>query len=881
MYIYSYIFSYCCIAIVFNPTAIESCKDDLKQRYCNRTSQNKYTKWFDLGFDYVEPIVKVKKVQGDSYITTNDILKDGYKKVVLIEGDPGAGKTTFAFQICKKWAEGELLKEDVVFWVPFRHYKSVTSPSELFEKLGCPEMMSYAQQNKGKGLVLILDGWDELPNHLQTASDSFFRSIIFDSVEPFTYSTIIVTSRPSCSGEIAVAVKETNSYYQILGFDWLKGVNYIKAYFCNERSAESLLAFLNSSEYLCQQFYLPISVAIMRLVYLYGKQIPRTRSRLYERFVVLCLRSHVPDTCRQDFKKFNEICNIPEKMKPIFDNLCKIAFDMLKDKRLVLYDEEMDVMQDGMDNLQLEQFDGFGLLHIDHCIGEQGTMKACYSFIHRPVQELLAAIFILNAGITNDVLDEHFYEDSYLLNVFPFLFGLVSKEVVRTLGGKLKEKFIKSGRNNKFLSFILHCLFEAHDETLCHEFGQKFSKKEVFNLSLRSLCDCHCAYYFISKCGVKGLNVTAKHDSTLPADVCFEIMAKYIICSTCISDQIASFKCVINTLSPKGVDQFAKVLWTQRNLRSLMFECDSDSVSKLCDCVSKYNPNITNLRLPQALLNAKDLESVGSLISTCSSLKSLHLASYETAQVIDLRSSVSFCKAVHKTKSLEKLTMPDWSLSQTNCVVFGNIIRRNCSLKELHMKVATANCLDPILNGLANNRSITSFRVWPRVTGAADGLGDCLKEFSHPLKTVDFIDILPPCTMPLYVLWSSTQVISICTGLHANITVETMDISGCYVDTEAGNAVCGMLSQNTTLKHLFLNPVHLEKQEAIAMIDSCRTNATLELLSLVRWPPKAAVCYSKEGENPFQFSTNEEVKSILQMLQQEKDKQFDVYWLAI
>ena len=100
---------------------------------------------------------------------------------------------------------------------------------------------------------------------------------------------------------------------------------------------------------------------------------------------------------------------------------------------------------------------------------------------------------------------------------------------------------------------------------------------------------------------------------------------------------------------------------------------------------------------------------------------------------------------------------------------------------------------------------------------------------------------------------------SICTGLCANTTVVTLDISGCYIDTEACHAVCGMLSQNTTLQHLFLNPVQLDKQEAITMIESCRDNDTLELLSLVQWPPSTC---DDEGKDPFQYLCDPEINRV-------------------
>ena len=880
-------------------TELEKCKDDLKHNYLKNINQKKSTRWPKLGAPtlYIDVTVVRAKILPErfreehamglikrkdySYITVDELLKDGYGKRNLIEGDPGAGKTTFTFQICKEWAEGKLLMEDVVFWIPLRHYKSVTTISQLFDVLGYPEILGYAQQYSGKGLVLILDGWDELPNHLQTAS--VFREIIFGS-RTFTHSTIIVTSRPNCSSEIAEAVEETNSYYQILGFDQEMAVKCINAYFHDDPPyAKLLLDLLNSNQYLRQHFYIPISVTIMCFVYHSdGEHIPQTLCQLYKRFVLLCLRSHVPDVCLQDLAKFKSIQNLPKRMKPIFDKLCSLAFDMLKDNKLVLNEEEIEVMRDDLDSLQLKQFDGFGLLHVDHYTSSLATMETSYSFIHRSIQELLAAIFISNTGNVSDLLDEYFNERSYLINVFPFLFTLMSKEFLRPLAEKLIQIFNKSNRSDELQSSILYCLFEAHDETLCREFGQVFSEERNFRVILQTFLDWHRACYFISVCGVKRLNVTIiDHVIAESYDLQSEILCKYLQNT---STDIASFcfgRTYVNVLSHKAMEQFAKALSTQHNLLSVRLsgmECPPGCITILCDSICKHNPHITELRLPHGELSENDLESIGSLLTTCLSFKILNMyCSPSEGVYLDLSSS--FCKALCETKSLQKLQLYynwPWKVSQANSEVFGKVISQNCSLKELYITVATADCLDPILNVLSSNTSITTFRIYPSKAGTSNTLGQCFKNcltLNHSLNIMDFTSLRYPGLR--YVLWSSTQVSSICTGLCTNTTVVTLDISGCYIDTKACHSVCGMLSQNTTLKHLFLNPVHLEKQDAVAMIDSYRANDTLELLSLVQWPPKLFHDDS-EGKDPFQYSHDPEITHILQQIQ----PHLNVYWLV-
>ena len=879
----------------------EKCKDDLKYCYRKRINQRKSTRWpSELGDPtlYVDVTVvrakilpqrfheehAMKVVKRDySYITVDELLKDGYGKISLIEGDPGSGKTIFAFQICKNWAEDKLLKEDLVFWIPLRHYKSVTNTFELLDKLGYPEVMGYAQQYSGKHLVLMLDGWDELPNHLQ--KESLFHDIVFGPTREFSHSTIIVTSRPNCSSEIAKAVKETNSFYQILGFDQQMAVTYINTYFYNNpSSAKMLLDFLRSHKYLRQHFYIPISVTIMCFVYHSdGNQIPLTLCRLYERFVVLCLRSNIPDTCLQDLQKFKTIHDIPEKMRSLFDKLCKTAFDMLEDNKLVMHEEEFGVVQDDLDILQLKKFDGFGLLHIDHYTSKLATIETSYSFIHRTVQELLAAISLLDSGNISDILDDYFNEKSYLINMFPFLFSLASKEFLRPLAKKLIQIF---NRSNVMLSCILYCLFEAHDETLCSEFGRVFSENRDITVTLEKFLDCHYACYFISVCGVKRLNINIQ-DFIFAAKTCdlqCEILHKYLQNS---SSDIASFcfkRCItpICILSHKNTEQFAKVLSTQCNLLSmklnLFIECVPGCVTKLCDSICKHNPQITELALPYGELSKNDLESIGSLFTMCLFIKRLYMQC-SPSKGICLDLSQSFCKALCETKSLQILLLPGWTLSQADSKVFGNIISQNCSLKEVYLEVASADCLDPILNGLSSSTSITKFKASPSNTSISNTLGQCLKKcltFNQSVNVIDLNLLVHKVVLSrVHILWSSTQVSSICTGLCANTSLVTLDITGCYIDTEACHDVCNMLSQNKTLQHLILNPVHLEKQEAVAMIDSCRTNDTFQLLSLVHWSPKLT-SDDVTGKDSFQYSSDPEVMLILKQTQ----SHLKVYWLV-
>ena len=877
-----------------NPS-LKKCGENLKRYYLDKVNKKQSTKWKRLGDPSIYIDVTIIRVQYSCgrmddekfceeysmgmldnraslhYVTIDDILRVGYGRVVLIEGDPGAGKTTLTLQLCKLWANGVLLKADVVFWIPLHHYKSVSNLHELFDKLGYPEIPGYADQNNGKGLVLIMDGWDELSIELQQSS--LFHDIVFTKNRLFYRSTIIVTSRSVSCGEIAELVEERNNHYQILGFSPKNADKYIEKYFNNNngdhsQTAKLLLDFLKDRENLRRHFYTPITVTIMCFVCKRDRRIPETLSKLYERFVVLHIRPNVPETCQNLMKKFSTLNNVPEKYKPVFDKLCKAAFHMLNIKGLTFNEEELEITEEEMKNLGMECFDGFGLLHVDYNDSDLGDREKSFSFIHRAVQELLAAICILDTCDIGDTLNEHFCKGSYLINVFPFLFGLISKEQLSPLASNLIQVFLKSNRNRKFLSSIMYCLFEAQDKELCSQFAQVFDEDKDVNLQLASLLEYRYASYFLSVCGGKNLKVDLSHSVEL-AEPHAEVMAKYLHSTV---TEIVSFKCLIQ-LTLKGMEYFSKVLASQRNLLSVKFYSlgflDPNCVKILCESICLHNTKITELDLPYAKLSAEDLNSLGSLLTVCTSLEELHMNESQASDGVCLVSSWPFYEGLCNTKSLKKICLGNWSLSHVESEAFGNILRHNKTLKELHaLQVTDVDYMGPILDGLSSNTSVKLLRIWPKnIGGASDSLGQCLENcltHNSSLASVDFTWYHGKC-----ISWSSAQVSCICTGLCANTTVVTLDISGCHIDTEACQAVCGMLSQNTTLKHLFLNPVHLEKQEAVAMINSCRANATLELLSLVLW---------SRGE--FQFSSDEDVKLALQDNQQNQTKLFDVYWLV-
>ncbi len=147
-------------------------------------------------------------------------LDQSRKKVILIEGPPGSGKTTLAWHICQEWESGNLFSEfDLVVYVQLRDpaIQAARSITDLFPRRNdqmAKEVVAELEAKDGEGVLFVLDGWDELPGDLPR--DSPLRQLIEPAlVCPLGKSAVIVTSRPEASAKLHDLA---SSRVQIVGF---------------------------------------------------------------------------------------------------------------------------------------------------------------------------------------------------------------------------------------------------------------------------------------------------------------------------------------------------------------------------------------------------------------------------------------------------------------------------------------------------------------------------------------------------------------------------------------------------------------------------------------------------------------------------------------
>ena len=136
---------------------------------------------------------------------------EGERKVILIDGAPGSGKSTLTVHICQRWSRGQLFQEFTIIILVQLRDPTVQSAQSIADLIPCRDKETAQQvagaitDIDGRGVLWVLDGWDELPTHLRETS--LLRDMITPSLHsPITQSSVIVTSRPILSGDLSELV---------------------------------------------------------------------------------------------------------------------------------------------------------------------------------------------------------------------------------------------------------------------------------------------------------------------------------------------------------------------------------------------------------------------------------------------------------------------------------------------------------------------------------------------------------------------------------------------------------------------------------------------------------------------------------------------------
>ena len=391
------------------------------------------------------------------YATPDDLI-DKQHKNVLVVGRPGIGKTLLSTKILRMWASGEALNRDqddkkhivVVFLLKFRRFtrnlllnlRELLAKGETVEQL-YDSMWNFVITYPSR-VLFIFDGVDEFSAKEDIAGkdhtcykngleEKMPVSALFNKLaggQLLRGLNIITTTRPTA----VTCVEDVNfdRTVEILGFTSEKVEDYVEKFTQGVRDAkEKIWGHIKSNMNLFSLCYIPVNCFLICSCLweiirdTAHTRLPTRMTEIYTMVVKILFFKHNRQSSAQGnwnlkaymYLPFNEL---PDNDKEIFNRLGEIAFEGIKQGRLLFESSKVIGLED------------CGLLHRlpDAESRYNEPPKAQYCFTHLTLQEFFAAknvVESLSKRKLENFVSEHLNDGTWQM-VLQFVAGLLGSD---------------------------------------------------------------------------------------------------------------------------------------------------------------------------------------------------------------------------------------------------------------------------------------------------------------------------------------------------------------------------------------------------------------------------------------------------------------------
>ena len=352
-------------------------------------------------------------------------------QVILIQGSPGCGKTTLANKICTEWAKENLVQHYMLVILLNLRDVTISEIESIDQMIECTmgedfiaEIVRDIKCIEGKNILLLLEGWDELPEDIKQLDKSFFANTIARKI--LKKGSVLITSRPSSIGTIQKKFITRN--IAILGFSEDQIEQYIDQCFLDSSHGpkdtlkHKFMTQLNSNPMLKSLAFVPVNLSILVNVFTqYESELPDTLTELYQHYVLLKL-SLYNQRQADEYVRFATLDCLPDYITESLNKLCELAYEGIKNQKLYFSQNDIEKLYQPVPL----DFDGMGLLQVDNYMLRRGSNKT-YHFIHKTVQEFLVAMHMTKVPDKNSLL-QCFQNENFEM-VFVFYAGLTGLKI--------------------------------------------------------------------------------------------------------------------------------------------------------------------------------------------------------------------------------------------------------------------------------------------------------------------------------------------------------------------------------------------------------------------------------------------------------------------
>ena len=357
----------------------------------------------------------------------------------------------------------------------------------------------YLSDNGGRSLTLLLDGYDEYPEHIRESG--LVANILKRKVLP--HCGLVVSSRPHASGDLH---KQATVRVDILGFTETEREHYIEQALPDQpHKIEELTQYLHQQPSVDSICFIPFNMVVLLYLYKLGFALPKNSTELYHHFICSTICRHLYKFGSPLAQNITDLSDLPEPYNRIIKQFSKLSLQALNNNKLVFTLHELTAACPDIAAIP-GAINGFGLLQAVQHFSLYAKMTTL-NFIHFTIQEFLAAHYNAHLPPNEElkVIEANFWRNNYF-NMFGIYISI-------TKGQQSSFKKFLSGGNeaiaivDKFLKDQLKCLRlykcfnEARDYKMCQTIERaEIFKSKVINLGWSTLTasDMECISLFLT-----------------------------------------------------------------------------------------------------------------------------------------------------------------------------------------------------------------------------------------------------------------------------------------------------------------------------------------------------------------------------------------------
>ena len=606
--------------------------------------------------------------------------------VVLIEGEPGIGKTTYCQKLAYDWAtrqgcewDESFPRVEVLLLLRCREIESSCIWKAIEDQI-LPEgiepevkvtFFQFLKKNPCK-VLLVLDGLDEAdPETLK-----LFLKLIQRELLPGCF--IVLTSRHEYGSNI---MPYTDTLMEIVGFKTTDAECFITRYFQqsdNQHLAGALIANLGS-ENLYELTRNPLNTLLLCVIFedLNGV-LPNSRTKLYIEIVLFVLRR---------YENKNGLSSSAKDLLLVYKEelmiLGRMALDSLRKGELYFEDHEGDFKQ----SLSPK----FGFVSIQ-AGGSKRAPCPRYAFFHKSFQEFFSAFFLAFSMIDGTMDCKSLTNEEYrreLREVFTFMVGIVamhSKEIAESIVKSFVSVTNLSGPIYRggptplglALLFIEEC--KLFSETMYTELALSFGES-------LDLVEFDCSrWFFLSNSSLSTLCLALKVNTSLTSlhlsgNRIKDEGAKSLSEALRVNTSVTSLDLNWNSIADEGANSLFEALRVNTSLTSLGLsnnQIKDEGANSLSEAL-RVNTSLTSLRLSGNQIKDEGAHSLSEALRVNTSLTSLGLNWNSIAD----EGANSLFKALRVNTSLTSLGLSRNQIKDEEAHSLCEALRVNTSLTSL------------------------------------------------------------------------------------------------------------------------------------------------------------------------------------------------------